>query len=105
MISAIAFISTFAIHHKTTAASEEFNVLRKKIANTLQNSCELLEPAANTAEIAKENVAVKENTFLEKYQQLSNLRDQNIKKGNTALGTKTLRALQEAYLITNHMNC
>ena len=63
-----------------------------------------LNTAANTAEIAKENVAVKENTFLEKYQQLSNLRDQNIKKGNTALDTETLHALQEAYLIANHMN-
>jgi uncharacterized membrane protein YccC len=104
IISAIASIGNFVINHKTTAASEEFNVLSKKIANTLQNSCDLLEPPANTAETAKGTVAEAENTLLEKYQQLSNLRDENIKKGNTALDTETLHALQEAYLIANHMN-
>jgi hypothetical protein len=38
-----------------------------------------------------------------KYQQLSNLRDENIRLGNTELDTETLHGLQEAYLI-NHMN-
>jgi uncharacterized membrane protein YccC len=104
MISAIASIGNFVINHKTTPASEEFNLLSNKIANTLQNACDLLEPATNTEEIAKETFAVAENTLLEKYQQLSNLRDENIKKGNTALDTETLHALQEAYLIANHMN-
>jgi hypothetical protein len=39
-----------------------------------------------------------------KYQQLSNLRDENIRLGNTELDTETLHGLQEAYLIANHMN-
>jgi hypothetical protein len=40
---------------------------------------------------------------LGKYQQLSNLRDENIRLGHTELDTETLHGLQEAYLIANHM--
>jgi uncharacterized membrane protein YccC len=104
MISAIASIGNFVINHKTTPASEEFNILSQRITNTLQKSCDLLEPAEIAQKITKETIEVAENTLLEKYQQLSNLRDENIKKGNTALDTETLHALQEAYLIANHMN-
>jgi hypothetical protein len=42
--------------------------------------------------------------LLDKYTQLSNLRDENIKKGNTELDTETLHGLQEAFLIANHIN-
>jgi hypothetical protein len=41
---------------------------------------------------------------LGKYQQLSNLRDENIRLGHTELDTETLHGLQEAYLIANHMS-
>ena len=104
MISAIASIGNFIINHKTTPASEEFNILSQRITNTLQKSCDFLEPTEIDTKITKETIAVAENTLLEKYQQLSNLRDENIEKGNTALDTETLHALQEAYLIANHMN-
>jgi hypothetical protein len=46
--------------------------------------------------IDKETV---EQAELKKYQQLSNMRDENIKQGNTELDTETLHGLQEAYLI------
>jgi hypothetical protein len=42
MISAIASIGNF-ISHKTTPASIEFNILIKKIANTLQMSFDSLD--------------------------------------------------------------
>jgi hypothetical protein len=42
MISAIASIGNFISSHKTTPASIEFNILIKKIANTLQMSFDSL---------------------------------------------------------------
>jgi hypothetical protein len=41
---------------------------------------------------------------LGKYQQLSSLRDDNIRQGKTDLDTETLHGLQEAYLMANHMS-
>jgi hypothetical protein len=41
---------------------------------------------------------------LGKYQQLSNLRNENIRLGHTELDTEMLHGLQEAYLIANHMS-
>jgi hypothetical protein len=52
----------------------------------------------------KETVENAEEKLFGKYQQLSNLRDENIRLGNTELDTETLHGLQEAYLIANHMN-
>jgi hypothetical protein len=43
MISAIASIGNFISSHKTTPASIEFNILIKKIANTLQMSFDSLD--------------------------------------------------------------
>jgi uncharacterized membrane protein YccC len=103
MVSAIASIGTFVIHHKTTAASEEFNKVVHKIANTLESSCNHL---LNNNENEKPAVQQKtsENSLLNTYRRLSNLRDENIRKGNTELDIKTLHGLQEAYLIASHMN-
>jgi hypothetical protein len=67
-------------------------------------SCDQLEQVQIHKKINKETVEEAEDKLLDKYQQLSNLRDENIKKGNDKLDTETLHALQEAYLIANHMN-
>ena len=104
MISAIASIGNFIINHRTTPASSDFNLLIHNISNTLQMSCDSLEPLPVNKKIAKKTIEETEDKLLEKYQQLSNLRDENIRKGNTKLDTKTLHGLQEAYLIANHMN-
>jgi uncharacterized membrane protein YccC len=104
MISAIASIGNFIINHKTTPASSDFNVLINKISNNLQASCDIIEHAEIKKEIAKETVEDAKDKLLDKYKQLSNLRDENIKKGNTELDTETLHGLQEAYLIANHMS-
>lgn len=104
MVSAIASIGNFISFHKTTPASEEFNVLIRKISNTLQHSIDRLEHTELQEKIAEETVEGAQETLLDKYQQLSNLRDENIKKGNTELDIKTLHGLQESYLIANHMN-
>jgi hypothetical protein len=53
--------------------------------------------------IDKEIVEKAQEKLQGKYQQLSNLRDENIKQGNAELDTETLHGLQEAYLIANHM--
>jgi hypothetical protein len=103
MVSAIASIGSFIGNHRTTAASVEFNVLIKKIANTLQLSFDSLENAHLQKKVAEETAENAEEKLLGKYQDLSNLRDENIRQGNTELDTDTLHALQEAYLITNHM--
>jgi uncharacterized membrane protein YccC len=103
MVSAIASIGSFIGNHRTTPASVEFNVLIKKIANTLQLSFDSLENAHLQKKVAEETAENAEEKLLGKYQDLSNLRDENIRQGNTELDTDTLHALQEAYLITNHM--
>jgi hypothetical protein len=104
MISAIASIGNFISSHKTTPASIEFNILIKKIANTLQMSFDSLDDTKIEKKFTKETVENAEEKLFGKYQQLSNLRDENIRLGNTELDTETLHGLQEAYLIANHMN-
>ena len=63
-----------------------------------------IEHAEIKKEITKETVEDAKDKLLDKYKQLSKLRDENIKKGNTELDTETLHGLQEAYLIANHMS-
>jgi uncharacterized membrane protein YccC len=104
MISAIASIGNFISNHKTTPASLEFNVLMKKISNTLQISFDSLEHIQIHKKITEETAEHAQEKLMDKYQQLSNLRDENIDQGNTELDTETLHALQEAYLIANHMS-
>jgi uncharacterized membrane protein YccC len=103
MASAIASIGNFISNHQTTPASIEFNVLIKKIANTLQMSFDSLDDTQIKKKVAKETAEDAEEKLLGKYQQLSNLRDENIRLGHTELDTETLHGLQEAYLIANHM--
>ncbi|MFT4612178.1 MAG: putative membrane protein YccC [Glaciecola sp.] len=104
MISAIASIGNFIINHKTTPASKEFHILIEKISNTLKMSYDRLDPSHNHTKDTEEIVKNAQEKLLSKYQQLSNLRDKNIRQGNTELDTETLHGLQEAFLITNHMN-
>ncbi|BAO56038.1 FUSC family protein [Nonlabens marinus] len=104
MISAIASIGNFIINHQTTPASEGFNTLLHKITNALQRSVDRLDQEPLDSKMEEETIEEAQESLLEKYEQLSNLRDENIKKGNTELDTETLHRLQEAYLIANHMN-
>jgi uncharacterized membrane protein YccC len=104
MVSAIASIGNFIIHHKTTAASEEFNNVIRTILECLEVACNRLSDQEVSTKIKQENDHSKQNTLLNTYRKLSDLRDENILKGNTELDTKTLHGLQEAYLIANHLN-
>ena len=103
MISAIASIGNFIITHQTTPASVEFNLLIHKIANTLQTACDSLDHTQFKKKLTEETAEDAQEKLLGKYQHLSNKRDENIKQGHTELDTETLHALQEAYLISNHM--
>lgn len=104
MISAIASIGNFIVHHKITPASKELNVLVKKISNALQQSFNILEHKQTTEKVIEDIDALAVEQLLNKYHKLSNLRDEDIRKGNTEMNTETLHGLQEAYLITNHIN-
>lgn len=104
MISAIASIGNFISNHKTTAASEEFNILVKRIANTLQISRESVEDTSTKEKQAEERVEAAEEKLRGKYQALSSMRDEDIRQGKTELDEDTLHGLQEAYLIANHMS-
>ena len=104
MISAIASIGNFVSNHKITAASEEFNILVKRIANTLQISRESIEETSTKEKLAEERVEAAEEKLRGKYQALSSMRDEDIREGRTELDKDTLHALQEAYLIANHMS-
>ena len=103
MLSAIASIGNFIVNHKTTPVSKEFNVLVKKVSNTLQMSYDILEDKNIGQKVPDEIVNDAQEKLLGKYDQLSNLRDENIRQGHTAIDTDTLHELQEAYLITNQM--
>lgn len=103
MVSAIASIGSFIGNHTTTPASIEFNILIKKIASTLQMSFDSLEHSQLHKKVTEETAEDAQEKLLDKYQQLSNLRDENINQGHIELDTETLHALQEAYLIANHM--
>lgn len=104
IISAIAAIGNFIIHHKTTPASKDFKLLINKISETLQMSSDILEHTEVEKEIYEEKAENAQDKLFDKYQQLSDLRDENIKKGKMELDTETLHKLQEAYLISNHLN-
>lgn len=104
MISAIASIGNFIVNHKTTPASKEFDVLIKKISNNLQMSVDSLDRTQIKQKIAEDLADDAQEKLLGKYKELSNLRDENIRKGHTELDTETLHGLQEAYLISNHMS-
>ncbi|EAR11755.1 hypothetical protein PI23P_01085 [Polaribacter irgensii 23-P] len=104
MVSAIASIGTFVIHHKTTAASEEFNRVIHTITHTLESACNhLLDKEIEDTDTTT-TIEESKDSLLNTYRKLSNLRDENIRQGNTELDIKTLHGLQEAYLIANHMN-
>lgn len=103
MISAIASIGNFIITHKTTPTSVEFNLLIKKIANTLQTACDSLDHTQLKKKASEETGKDAQEKLLGNYQHLSNKRDESIRQGYTELDTETLHALQEAYLISNHM--
>ncbi len=103
IISAIASIGNFVINHTTTPVSKEFDALIKTISNTLQKSIDSIDHSESSTELEEVQVDAAQEKLLEHYQQLSNLRDENIKKGNTELDTETLHGLQEAYLIANHL--
>jgi uncharacterized membrane protein YccC len=103
MISAIASIGNFIMNHKTTPASDEFNVLVKKISNTLKMSYDSLEHTKPTKKVSDDTVEDAQDKLQDKYKHLSHQRDENIKQGLTELDKEMMHALQEAYLIANHM--
>ena len=80
MISAIASIGNFIINHQTTPASDGFNTLLKKIANSLQRSFDRLDHEPLDSKMEEETIEEAQESLLEKYEQLSSLRDENIKK-------------------------
>lgn len=104
IISAIASIGSFIMNHKTTSVSKEYNALVENISKTLQISISILEKSETDDQEADVNVQNAEEKLLETYKNLSDKRDENIKKGQDELDQDTLHQLQEAYLIANHMS-
>lgn len=103
MVSAIASIGSFIINHKTTPASKEFDALILRIANTLESSCDILDGVNTSSQIHPIDIEKAQEKLMESYHKLARIRDENIKKGETELDTKTLHHLQEAYLIANQL--
>jgi uncharacterized membrane protein YccC len=104
MIAAIAAIGNFIINHKITPASEDFKQLINTISGNLQLSSDILEHKKIEKEVGEEKNEDAQDKLFDTYKKLSNLRDENIKKGKKELDTETLHQLQEAYLISNHLN-
>jgi len=103
LISATAAIGNFITQHQTTPASVEFNVLIKRISNTLQKALDIMEQTSSHDNMAKGKADDAQEKLLNKYKRLTHVRDENIKQGNEKLDKETLHALQEAYLISNHL--
>lgn len=103
MISAIASIGNFIMNHKITPVSKEFDAMIIEITGTLKIACSVLDYGRMDSEIIQSQIENAEEKLLEKYQNLSNLRDKDIQKGNVQLDIDKLHALQEAYLISNQL--
>lgn len=103
MVSAIASIGSFVINHQTTPASQEFDALILRIANTLQSSCSVLDQTQADCETTSIDIEKAQEKLMQSYHSLSNTRDENILKGEIELDTETLHNLQEAYLISNQL--
>ncbi|MBZ9778435.1 FUSC family protein [Psychroflexus sp. CAK8W] len=103
LISATASIGNFIAQHQTTPASVEFNILIKRISNTLQEALDILEQTPSQDNITKIKADEAQKKLENEYKRLAHVRDENIKQGNEELNTETLHALQEAYLISNHL--
>ena len=103
MVSAIASIGSFIINHQTTPASKEFDALILRIANTLQASCSILENVQAISEINIMDIEKAQEKLMQTYHSLSEMRDEEIRKGEKELDTETLHHLQEAYLISNQL--
>lgn len=103
LISAIASIGNFITQHQTTPASVEFNVLIQRISNTLQRALDSLKQTTSQESIATTKADDAQEKLLNKYKHLAEVRDEKIKLGDEKLDTITLHALQEAYLISNHL--
>lgn len=103
LISAIASIGNFITQHQTTPASVEFNVLIQRISNTLQRALDSLKQTTSQESIATSKADDAQEKLLNKYKHLAEVRDEKIKLGDEKLDTITLHALQEAYLISNHL--
>ena len=103
MVSAIASIGSFIINHQTTPASKEFDALTLRIANTLHESCSILDNVQADSETISIDIEKAQEKLMQSYHSLSKIRDENIQKGETELDTETLHNLQEAYLISNQL--
>src|SRR5690606_28058085 len=103
MISAIASIGNFIMNHKITPVSKEFDAMITTITNTLKITCSILDQGKTELRILESPIENAEEKLLEKYKQLSDLRDEDISKGNTKLEIDKLHELQEAYLISNQL--
>ncbi|MEO6348353.1 MAG: FUSC family membrane protein [Aquaticitalea sp.] len=103
ILSAIASIGSFIILHKTTPASDEFDALIRKIENTLEISTSLIMKKPFDILEDRECIRKTQEKLLESYSNLSSIRDQNIKAGQTTIDKKTLTRLQEAHLISNQL--
>ncbi|WP_019038602.1 FUSC family protein [Psychroflexus tropicus] len=104
ILSATASIGNFITHHQTTPASLEFNTLIQKITDSFHRASMNLSEASNFENQKTIKGDDAEKKLLEKYDQLAKKRDENIKAGHVDLDTSTLHALQEAYLISNHLS-
>lgn len=103
IISAIASIGSFIIHHKTTPASDEFDALILKISTTLEISTALVDKKPFDIPEDGDCIRKTQEKLLASYTNLSNARDQNIKAGQTKIDKKSLIRLQEAHLISNQL--
>ncbi|WP_414652539.1 FUSC family protein [Gelidibacter sp.] len=103
MVSAIASIGSFIINHQTTPASKEFDAIVRRIANTLEVSCSILDNVQADFETVTIDIEEAQEKLMETYHRLSRMRDENIQKGFTELDRESLHNLQEAYLIANQL--
>ncbi|MCL8006289.1 FUSC family protein [Gelidibacter japonicus] len=103
MVSAIASIGSFIINHQTTPASKEFDAIVRRIANTLEASCSILNEVNADCETMTIDIEEAQEKLMETYHNLSRMRDENLQNDFTELDRESLHNLQEAYLIANQL--
>lgn len=104
LVSAVAAIGNFISTHKTTQVSKALLVMVQEISNNLQICVDILNHQHFEEEETTEAPALQAQEVLQdNYQQLAQVKELEINEGYATSDTTTLHALQEAYLIANHM--
>lgn len=103
ILAAIAAIGSYAVNNKTTSPSEEFDTIIEGVTTALNHSASKLESNKTVLVSEEKDIHQAHKKLQNRYDDLSQKRDTEIKAGQTEIDNNTLLNLQEAHLISNQL--